>query len=237
MIPSNRNLIAGVALALAALSCQKQAASPQVAAAPPPPAAPESDPQARKTLVMPVSLLPSDAKSTSASEPNSARVSKGGDRPSGTPVASGASPSDSDTVHAAQVEQGTLAHAKAKEPRLRQFADKLKADHERARREGKSLAARLAIKPKESPLSSELGADAAGATKTLKNAKRNEFDRLFVESQIAAHQKTLKLLDQKLIPNARNQDLKALLEGLRATIQAHLEEARGLQGSASASAR
>jgi putative membrane protein len=255
MIPSNRTLVAGVALALAALSCQKQAVGPAVATAPPPPAPEKVDPQARKTLVMPVSLMPENATSTTSSEPNNATAAarKGG--PSGTPAASGASPSDTETlrdqgaitddeivaaseaVHAAQVEQGTLARAKAKEPRLREFADKLKADHERARRDGKSLAARLAIKPKESPLSSELGADAAGATKTLKNAKRSEFDRLFVESQIAAQQKTLKLLDQKLIPSARNQDLKTLLEGLRATIQAHLEEARGLQASASASAR
>lgn len=253
MIPSSRALLACVALAGVALSCQKQTSSPApvAAAAEPPPAA--SSPPGRKTLVMPVSLLPSDAKSTTASESNAAARSRDEARPQGTPPASGTAPPPDDTLrdqgaitddeivaasdalNAAQVEQGTLARSKAKEPRLREFADKLKADHERARRDGKSLAARLAIKPKESQLSSELGADAAGATKTLKNAKKNDFDRLFVESQIAAHQKTLKLLDQKLIPNARNQDVKELLEGLRATVQAHLETVRSLQGVASAS--
>jgi putative membrane protein len=243
-------LFAGVALALAALGCQKQNVSraPAAAAEPPPPAATTP---ARKTLVMPLALLPGDKKAAGASETESAKTAANRDRPAGTPPASGTT-SDPETLrdqgaitddeivaasealNAAQVEQGTLARAKAKEPRLREFAEKLKADHERARREGKSLAARLSIKPKESALSSELGADAAGATKTLKNAK-NDFDRLFVESQIAAQQKTLRLLDQKLIPNARNQDVKELLEGLRATVQAHLETARSLQATASAS--
>lgn len=255
MIPSSRTLLAGVALALAVPACQKRSASPPpVAAAEPAPPAPTTP--ARRRLEMPVALLPSDAKATSATEEANAGapapVAEQA-RPQGTPPASGTAPADtetlrdqgsitddeivaaSDAVNAAQVEQGALARSKAKEPRLREFAEKLKADHERARRDGKSLAARLAIKPKESPLSSELGADAAGATKTLKNAKRSDFDRLFLESQLAAHQKTLKLLDQKLIPNARNQDVKELLEGLRATVQAHLETIRSLQGSASAS--
>lgn len=254
MIPSSRTLLAGVALVLAASSCQKQTASPPpVAAAKPPEPAPTTP--ARRTLVMPLSLLPGDAKATSASDPNASAPAATADksRPQGTPPASGTAPADtetlrdqgsitddeivaaSDAVNAAQVEQGTLARSKAKEPRLREFAEKLKADHERARRDGRSVAARLAFKLKESPLSSELDADAAGATKTLKNAHRNEFDRLFVESQIAAHQKTLKLLDQKLIPSARNQDVKELLEGLRATVQTHLETVRSLQGTASAS--
>jgi putative membrane protein len=250
MILSSRTLFAGVALALAAASCQKQPASaPPVAAAKPPEPAPKTS--GRRTLVMPVSLLPGD-KATSATETNAASTTSNGTRPAGTPPASGTASDPeplrnqgaltddeivaaSEALNAAQVEQGTLARAKAKEPRLREFAEKLKADHERARRDGRSLATRLSIKPKESALSSELGADAAGATKTLKNAKRSDFDRLFVESQIAAQQKTLRLLEQKLIPNARNQDVKELLEGLRATVQAHLETIRSLQGTASAS--
>jgi putative membrane protein len=251
MIPSSRTLFAGVAIAFAAASCQKQPASPPPVAAAEPPE-PAQKPSGRRTLVMPVSLLPGDTKATSATATNAASTASNGERPAGTPPASGTA-SDPETLrdqgsltddqivaasealNAAQVEQGTLARAKAREPRLREFAEKLKADHERARRDGKSLATRLSIKPKESALSSELGADAAGATKTLKNAKRSDFDRLFVESQIAAQQKTLRLLDQKLIPNARNQDVKELLEGLRATVQAHLETIRSLQGTASAS--
>lgn len=250
MIPSSRTLLAGALLALA-LSCQKQDASPApVAAAEPPPPAPTTP--ARKTLVMPLSLLPGDTKVTSATETETAKTATEDARPAGTPPAGGATPDSetlrdqgaitddeivaaSEALNAAQVEQGTLARNKAKEPRLREFAEKLKADHERARRDGISLAARLSIKPKESALSSELGADAAGATKTLKNAKKNDFDRLFVESQVAAQQKTLRLLDQKLIPNARNQDVKELLEGLRRTVRANLETIRSLQATASAS--
>lgn len=253
MIPSSRNLFAGAVLACVALSCQKQNTSPAPVAAAEPPAPAQSAPESR-ALTMPVSLLPSDTKSTETTEPNTAAApAREIARPQGTPPASGTAPPPDDTLrdqgvitddeivaasdalNAAQVEQGNLARSKAKEPRLREFAEKLKADHERARRDGKSLAARLALKPKESALSSELGADAAGATKTLKNATKNDFDRLFIESQIAAHQKTLKLLDQKLIPNARNQDVKELLEGLRATVQAHLETVRSLHGTASAS--
>ncbi len=253
MIPSTRTVLAGAALALAAASCQKQPANrPPVAAAETPAPAPTERP-GRKTLVMPVSLLPPDgAQATSATETGAARTAATGARPAGTPPASGTSAAPetlrdqgaltddeivaaSEALNAAQVEQGTLARQKAKEPRLREFAEKLKADHERARRDGRSLAARLSITPKESQLSSELDADAAGATKTLKNAKKNDFDRLFVESQLAAQQKTLRLLDQKLIPNARNQDVKELLEGLRATVQAHLQTIRSLQATASAS--
>jgi putative membrane protein len=49
--------------------------------------------------------------------------------------------------------------------------------------------------------------------------------------EVAYHQAVLDALDQTLIPQAQNADLKNLLQQVRPAIAAHLERARTLQQS------
>jgi len=52
-----------------------------------------------------------------------------------------------------------------------------------------------------------------------------------VDNEVAYHQSVIELLDQALIPGARNKDLKALLVAVRPAFVAHLEHAQHIQAS------
>ena len=53
-------------------------------------------------------------------------------------------------------------------------------------------------------------------------AKGEAFDRAYIAHEVDMHQNLLNALDQTLIPNAQNAELKTLLQGGRAKVQAHL---------------
>lgn len=59
----------------------------------------------------------------------------------------------------------------------------------------------------------------------LNEAERSEFDGSFIASQIGNHEEILAVLDARLIPEATNEELKALLQALRPVFRAHLEQA------------
>jgi putative membrane protein len=54
-----------------------------------------------------------------------------------------------------------------------------------------------------------------------------------MDAQVDEHQKVLATLDDKLIPQAQNADLKSLLEKVRAKVASHLKMAQDVQASLS----
>lgn len=61
-----------------------------------------------------------------------------------------------------------------------------------------------------------------------------EFERAYVQGQVRAHQETLTMLDQRLIPAAQNAAVKQHLTTTREHVARHLEQARALPGGADA---
>ena len=58
-----------------------------------------------------------------------------------------------------------------------------------------------------------------------------DFDRAYIAHEITMHQNVLNTLDQTLIPNAQNAELKALLQKVRPLIESHLQMAQQIQTS------
>ncbi|TMH28131.1 MAG: DUF4142 domain-containing protein, partial [Betaproteobacteria bacterium] len=65
----------------------------------------------------------------------------------------------------------------------------------------------------------------------LKKLKGSAFDRAYVDHEVAYHQAVLDALDKTLIPNAKNEELKALMVKVRPAFVAHLEHAKSMQAS------
>jgi putative membrane protein len=60
-----------------------------------------------------------------------------------------------------------------------------------------------------------------------------EFDRAYVNGEVSFHQSVLDTIDEKLLPNAKNADLQAMLKKTKPEVQAHLEHARKVQSKLS----
>ena len=89
--------------------------------------------------------------------------------------------------------------------------------------------ARLKLTPKESPTSRDLVASATATRAALAKKSGADFDRAYVDNEVAYHAAVLDMLDETLVPAARNHELKSLLESVRPAFVAHLEHARMIQ--------
>jgi putative membrane protein len=129
------------------------------------------------------------------------------------------------------VQNGQLALSMSQNAEVKTFANQMVADHTSVNKKATDLLVRLKVTPKESETSRTLKAGAAVTLATLETRIGGEFDRAYVDNEVAYHQAVIDMLDQALIPGARNKDLKALLVAVRPAFVAHLEHARHIQAS------
>lgn len=129
------------------------------------------------------------------------------------------------------IEAGELAKTKATNPKVREFANRMVTDHSGVNQAATDLVTKLGVTPEENPLSQQITQESEQNLASLRGLNGAEFDRAYVDREVAYHQSVLDALDNTLIPNAQNAELKSLLETSRPAFVAHLEHARELQSS------
>lgn len=137
------------------------------------------------------------------------------------------------TVAANQVDidAGKLAKSRASNPEVKAFAEKMITDHTGVNKSAKDLAKKLKMKPEENKDSTGMKKQGKENLKKLKELKGADFDRAYIDQEVTFHQTVLDTIDKSLVPNAKNEELKALLDKVRPNIADHLEHARNLQAS------
>ena len=65
----------------------------------------------------------------------------------------------------------------------------------------------------------------------LKGLNGADFDKAYIENEVTYHETVIKAVDDTLIPNAKNAELKALLESGKPIFVSHLNHAKELQAS------
>ncbi len=90
------------------------------------------------------------------------------------------------------------------------------------------LVARLKVTPRENDVSRSLEAQAAEMRETLKTKSGAEFDRAYIDGQVAGHQSTLNFL-QAAQNQVQNADLRQTITSAIPDVQKHLDRAKELQ--------
>lgn len=126
------------------------------------------------------------------------------------------------------VSYGEIARERATDERVKQFAEMMITDHTAVNESAGELVARLGVTPTENDLSRSLESSAATTRESLQTKSGAEFDRAYIENEVAYHRAVLSALDETLIPGATNEELKQTLEGVRPAFQAHLDHAESL---------
>jgi len=133
-----------------------------------------------------------------------------------------------DAANTADVETGALAEKRASTKELRDFGAMLARDHKMVRQQGRDLAAKLGVTP--TPPKDDQGArDHAAAMARLRTLEGAEFDRAFLQHEIAFHQAVIDAINGTLLPAIQNEELKALVEKVAPAFQAHTQMAQELQ--------
>jgi len=150
-----------------------------------------------------------------------------------------AGPSDAQIAHIVvtadtiDVDAGKMAMKKTKNAEVKKFAQQMVTDHTAVNKQAAALAKKLGVTPENNDISKSLMKGADENMAALKKLKGNAFDREYVNHEVAYHEAVLETIDKTLIPNAKNEELKALIEKVRPAIQAHLEHAKHIQSSMS----
>jgi len=129
------------------------------------------------------------------------------------------------------VDAGKIAKSHSKNKEVQQFAQQMITDHTAVNKQAGALAKKLNVKPAESDTSKALKSAAKDNEANLKKLKGAEFDKAYVNHEVDYHQQVLDAIDKVLIPNAKNAELKGLIEKVRPAIATHLEHAKHLQAS------
>ncbi|CAK9252870.1 unnamed protein product [Sphagnum jensenii] len=109
-----------------------------------------------------------------------------------------------------------------------EFAKNMIQAHQQLNEKVSALLGKYDEKPESSGTSRQQIQDGKKALAKLKKLDVNSFDRKYADQAVSDHQAVLNALDKILIPNAKNEELKALLVDARGTVVKHLAHATQL---------
>lgn len=124
----------------------------------------------------------------------------------------------------AEVEAGKLAADKGVSADVRDFGLMMTKDHGAANKKVADLA-----KAKGVTLPTDFSEEKKEGLTKLRETQGAGFDQEYMKQQVAAHEKTVKLLRAE-IESGSSADTKALAQELLPTVEAHLKEAYRLTG-------
>jgi putative membrane protein len=139
-------------------------------------------------------------------------------------------------ANTADIDNGKEAQSKSKNADVKMLGRQMVNDHSASNRQADSLAKSLSLNPQESETSRGMKAQQDSIRGEIKKLNGAAYDKAYVDNEVTFHETVLNALDQTLIPNAQNAQLKDLLQNTRPIIAAHLEHARQVQSKLGASA-
>ena len=161
--------------------------------------------------------------------------------PAGSTTAAPAAPTLNDaqiahvavTANSIDSTAGVLAKKKGTSKAAKEFAQTMINDHGAVNKQAVALATKLEVTPQDNDVSRQLQTGAEQNIANLNAKSGAEFDSAYIDHEVAYHQAVLDALDQTLIPQAQNAELKDLLVKVRPAIAAHLARAKQIQGELS----
>ena len=167
------------------------------------------------TAAAPTAMAPMDtAKPAAAAAPNDAQIAH---------IAVTANSIDSTA--------GMMAKQKGTKKSVKDFAQTMINDHSAVNKQAVALATKLKMTPEDNDVSRSLKSAADASTSNLQGKSGADFDKGYIDNEVTFHQNVLDALDKTLIPNAKNAELKSLLEKTRPAVAAHLARAKDIQTS------
>jgi putative membrane protein len=136
----------------------------------------------------------------------------------GAAYAAPAAPTDPQIAHIAytagqiDIEAGQQALDKTKNPQIKDFAQQMVRDHTAVNDQALALVKKLKVTPEDNPTSRALQDAAKKERDKLANLSGAAFDKAYIDNEVAFHKTVNRALSKTLIPDAKNPELKSLLQ-------------------------
>lgn len=135
------------------------------------------------------------------------------------------------TYNTGAVQISQLAVTRSTNPAVRSFAQMLAQDHNAANQELAKILSSQRIQPAPSSMTQEVQNFNSQAMASLQTRSGADFDRAYLDSEISEHQWVISQLDNVLIPQAKDKELRNYLKAGRTLEAKHLQEAQQLRSS------
>jgi putative membrane protein len=137
------------------------------------------------------------------------------------------------TANQVDIDAGNFAKTRARNSKVKDFAQQMVTDHTGVNKQATDLATKLRLAPEDNPTSQSLKSGGEANISKLTTLSGTDFDKAYIDHEVAYHQAVLDAVDTTLIPGAKNEELKALLVKTRPAFVAHLEHAKHVQAELS----
>jgi len=102
-------------------------------------------------------------------------------------------------------------------------------DHKSVIDQATALVTKLKVTPKDNAVSKKLLSDAANTKKMLSSKSGDAFNKAYIDNEVAYHKAVIDEVQNVLIPDANNKELKDLLQNVLPVLKTHLEHAEMVQ--------
>ncbi len=156
---------------------------------------------------------------------------------SAAPLAQAAEkPTDPQIAHIAytagtiDIEAAKQAIKKSKNKEIVAFAKDMERDHEAVNKQALDLVKKLKVTPEDNDTSKALAKAAEEERAKLAKLKGADFDKAYIDNEVAYHKQVNGALETLLIPSASNAELKSLLQTGLKIFQGHEQHAEHVAG-------
>jgi putative membrane protein len=131
----------------------------------------------------------------------------------------------------ADIRNAAVAREHSREAVVLEFAQTMADAHTAVNGQATALATRLGVTARENEISAGIARAQELERTRIATLSGAEFDRAYLDNEVAYHMQVIDAFDQVLLPSVTNPELKTLLEQTRPAVAAHLQRARELQAS------
>jgi putative membrane protein len=133
-----------------------------------------------------------------------------------------------DAANTWDIATGTLASKNATRQDVKDFGAQLARDHKSVQQQGRDLAKKLGVTPTPVAKDFALKKDYEDTMKKLGSLKGADFDRAFLEHEVAYHKAVIDAVTTQFVPAIQNAELKAFVLKVAPAFDAHLKMAENL---------
>lgn len=133
-----------------------------------------------------------------------------------------------DAANSWDIATGSLAAERATRADVKSYGAMLARDHEAVRQQGRDLAKKLGVTPTPVAKDFALLKNHQAALKKLGNLTGSEFDRAFLEHEVAFHKAVIDAVTNAFLPAIHNAELKAFVLKVAPAFNAHMLAAEKL---------
>lgn len=141
------------------------------------------------------------------------------------------------TANQIDIDFAQIAFKKSKDAEILKFAETMANDHQAIIKQAVTLATKLGVTPQDNAVSKQLLSDAENTKKMLSSKSSKDFNKAYIDNEVAYHKAVIAAVEGLLIPETENAELKELLGNVVPALKTHLAHAEMVQKMFTASTK